>query len=78
MKMHRLKDGCFSASYNDDIYASVTLYFHNRCAKAHKLRIRPLSNAADTKTVTISGHAKGSTRYWNWASGFDIDDMGRA
>jgi hypothetical protein len=77
-EMVRLKDGCFVASYEDDTWASVTLYWKNRCSRAHRLHIDPVGHGAAEKTITVAGHGHGSKRYWNWTRDFNIYDYGRA
>ncbi|SCK49966.1 hypothetical protein H181DRAFT_04508 [Streptomyces sp. WMMB 714] len=77
-KKHSLKDGCFTASYDDDTWASQTMYFKNRCKTRHKLRVYKFDGGTQTDTFTVGGGSKGSKRYWNYGGRMGIEDLGRA
>lgn len=75
---HRLSDGCFTATYDDDAWASQTLYFHNRCKRAHRLKVTKIDGGESSVSFRVSGHTWGKKRFWNYSGAMVIEDMGRA
>ena len=73
--VHRLEDGCFVASYKDGGWATTTLYFKNRCKRAHRLKVSWAG--AGSERIKVGGKKRGST--WSFHSNKpSIRDLGRA
>lgn len=65
--------GCFAYSYDDDgggvVHASATVYWHNRCAGTHRIKIKA-SHASDG-CFTASGDKKDHHKFKSW-DGFQV------
>ncbi|GAA2750932.1 hypothetical protein [Kitasatospora cinereorecta] len=74
--VHRGVNGCFAWSWGDDWLWEATVYFHNRCAQPHRLRIAWKSKAVRTSVITVPADGKG--RESRMTDPLEIYDAGRA
>ncbi|MEU4303683.1 hypothetical protein [Kitasatospora aureofaciens] len=56
--MTRDTDGCFVYSY-DPGWATTTVYFHNRCDKAHYIKIVWKWSGLKASRIRVDGDGKG-------------------
>jgi hypothetical protein len=74
--VHRGVAGCFAWSWGDG-NTSVTVYWHNRCKTAHKLKIKySLGWTYKTYSANVKANGKGHKKFQT-ASIVSITDAGR-
>jgi hypothetical protein len=75
--VHRGVAGCFAWSWGDG-NSSVTVYWHNRCPRTHRLKIKySLGWTTKNYTAVVKGDAKGHRKFQT-ASIVSITDGGAA